>query len=194
MIGPRGKCVTKRVHPLVDRREGVPRFRILRKTYIEALEHQFIQQLFRERMNRQSVSLAGDRRLPMQPADDCERRHCVRGENDNPAAVCADIAGIPLTGLLAELIKIVQAPRLTMILYEVDNVHGQIYTDGRSLPKEFDFPAHLGYSIGHWEGDVFVVDTAGFNDKTSWISWATRTAKPCTLPNAFTAATSGTWM
>jgi hypothetical protein len=90
-----------------------------------------------------------------------------RGENDNPATVCADIAGIPLAGLLSEPIKIVQAPRLTIILYEVDNLHRQIYTDGRALPKEFDFPAYLGYSTGHWERDVFVVETAGFNDKTS---------------------------
>jgi len=90
-----------------------------------------------------------------------------RGENDNPAAVCSDIAGIPLAGLLSEPIKIVQAPRLTVILYEVDNLRRQIYTDGRTLPKEFDYPAYLGYSVGHWERDVFIVETAGFNDKTS---------------------------
>ena len=29
-------------------------------------------------------------------------------------------------------------------------------------------PAWLGYSIGKWEGDWFVVDTRGFNDK-SWL-------------------------
>ena len=27
-------------------------------------------------------------------------------------------------------------------------------------------PAYLGYSIGHWEGDTFVVETRGFNGKT----------------------------
>ena len=58
-----------------------------------------------------------------------------RAANDNPAAVCSDIAGIPLAGLLSEPIKIVQAPRLTMILYEVDNLHRQIYTDGRTLAE-----------------------------------------------------------
>jgi hypothetical protein len=102
---------------------------------------------------------------PLRPAAASLMRQ--RAANDNPAAVCSDIAGIPLAGLLSEPIKIVQAPRLTMILYEVDNLHRQIYTDGRTLPKEFDFPAYLGYSVGHWERDVFVVETAGFNDKTS---------------------------
>ena len=69
--------------------------------------------------------------------------------------------------LLSEPIKIVQAPRMTMILYEVGNLHRQVFTDGRSLPKEFDLPAYLGYSVGHWEHDTFVVETAGFNDKTA---------------------------
>ena len=40
----------------------------------------------------------------------------------NPANVCAEPAGIPFAGLVSEPIKIVQAPRLTMILYEVDNL------------------------------------------------------------------------
>jgi len=29
-------------------------------------------------------------------------------------------------------------------------------------------PEYLGQSIGHWEGDVLVVDTSGYNDKT-WL-------------------------
>jgi hypothetical protein len=84
----------------------------------------------------------------------------------NPAQVCAGVPGIPLAGFLSEPIKIIQAPRMSVILYEVDNLHRQIYADGRQLPKEFDYPAFLGYSVGRWERDVFVVETAGFNSKT----------------------------
>jgi len=87
-------------------------------------------------------------------------------DTNDPAKVCTEIGGIPLIDLLSEPIKIVQSPRLTVVLYEVGNTHRQIYTDGRELPKEFDFPAFLGYSIGHWEGDTLIVETAGFNDKT----------------------------
>ena len=61
----------------------------------------------------------------------------------------------------------IQSRRVTAVLYEVDNLHRQIFTDGRALLNEFDYPAYLGYSVGHWERDVFVVQTAGFNDKTS---------------------------
>jgi hypothetical protein len=75
--------------------------------------------------------------------------------------------GFPLAGLLSEPIKIVQAPRLTLILYEVQNLRRQIYTDGRGLPKEVNLPAYMGYSAGHWEKDTLVVDTAGFNTGTT---------------------------
>jgi hypothetical protein len=90
-----------------------------------------------------------------------------RAADRDAAEVCAGVVGIPRADLLSEPIKIIQAPRTTLILYEVGNLHRQVFTDGRRLPKEFDFPAFLGYSVGHWEGDVFVVETAGFNDKTA---------------------------
>ena len=74
--------------------------------------------------------------------------------------------GFPLAGLLSEPIKIVQAPRETMVLYEAGNFHRQIYTDGRKLPTEVNLPAFYGYSTAHWEGDTLIVETAGFNDKS----------------------------
>jgi hypothetical protein len=83
-----------------------------------------------------------------------------------PLDGCAQVFGFPLSGLASQPIKIVQAPRMSVIFYELGGLYRQIYTDGRGLPKEFDFPAYLGYSVGHWVRDVFVVETAGFNDKT----------------------------
>jgi len=74
--------------------------------------------------------------------------------------------GFPFQGFVSEPIKIVQAPRLTMIVYEFGGNHRQIYTDGRKLPAEFNLPAYLGYSVGRWERDTFIVETAGFNGKT----------------------------
>ena len=76
--------------------------------------------------------------------------------------------GFPLADLVSEPIKIVQAPRQTMILYEAGNFYRQIHTDGRVLPKEFDLPAFNGFSAGRWEGDTLIVETGGFNDKT-WL-------------------------
>lgn len=70
----------------------------------------------------------------------------------------------PQVGLLSEPLKIIQAPRETVVLYEAGNLHRQVYTDGRDFPAEFDLPAFLGYSVGHWEGDTFVIVTRGFKD------------------------------
>ena len=63
--------------------------------------------------------------------------------------------------------KIVQTPGLTLILYERDTTFRQIYTDGRK-PSEDPDPAWFGHSVGKWEGDTFVVDTVGFNDR-GWL-------------------------
>jgi hypothetical protein len=103
---------------------------------------------------------------PLRPeAAEAMRQNAERRESGNP---CSRVFGFPLAGLLSEPIKIVQSPRVTVVLYEVDNLHRQIFTDGRVLPKEFELPAYLGYSAGHWERDVLVVETAGFNDKTAF--------------------------
>jgi len=89
---------------------------------------------------------------------------------DNPGSHCLPL-GIPGAGILSYApFKIVQAPGLIVMLYEVDNTRRQVYTDGRKLPADPQ-PAWLGYSVGKWEGDTMVVDTAGFNDK-SWLDIA----------------------
>lgn len=76
--------------------------------------------------------------------------------------------GIPDAMLTRTLpFKILQMPGVTVILYEEFNNWRQIFTDGRPLPRDPQ-PAWLGYSVGSWDGDTFVIETAGFNDK-SWL-------------------------
>ena len=91
----------------------------------------------------------------------------ARKIDDFPATHCL-AQGIPLGSMLSEPVKFVQSPKLIAILYEADDKHRQIYTDGRVLPKEFDQPAWMGYSVGRWDRDTLVVESAGFNDKT-WL-------------------------
>jgi hypothetical protein len=101
---------------------------------------------------------------PMRPgAAEIMRRNATFADPDH---LCDRVIGFPVADLLSEPMKIVQSPRLSVILYEAGNLHRQIYTDGRGLPKEINLPAYLGYSVGHWEGETLVVETAGFNDKT----------------------------
>ena len=75
--------------------------------------------------------------------------------------------GVPHADVLPEPFKIIQAPGEILILYEVETIYRQIYTDGRKLPAD-PMGTWLGYSVGRWEGDTLVVDTMGFNDR-SWL-------------------------
>jgi hypothetical protein len=75
--------------------------------------------------------------------------------------------GIP-DAMVTSNMKIQQSSRLTLILFEEFNHYRQVFTDGRSHPQGDPQPTWLGYSIGRWEGDIFVVDTMGFNDQT-WL-------------------------
>jgi hypothetical protein len=105
---------------------------------------------------------------PMRPATaELARRNEERRGTDNPPAKCLP-QGVPRGDLFNYApFKIIQNPGVIAVLYEVDNTHRQIYTDGRKLPVDPQ-PTWLGYSVGHWEGDTLVVDAAGFNDK-GWL-------------------------
>ena len=75
--------------------------------------------------------------------------------------------GMPLVEMAPAPYKIVQTPGLTVMLYERDTTYRQVYTDGRKLPEDPQ-PSWLGYSVGKWDGDTFVVESNGFNDR-GWL-------------------------
>jgi hypothetical protein len=79
-----------------------------------------------------------------------------------PPTLCQPPA-VPITDVLPIPYKIVQTPGLTLMLYEGDTNFRQIFTDGRKHPVDPQ-PSWLGYSVGKWEGDWFVVHATGFND------------------------------
>ena len=56
---------------------------------------------------------------------------------------------------------------LIMILIEAETSFRQIFTDGRKLPGDLQ-PSWLGSSVGRWDGDTLVVETAGLNSRT-WL-------------------------
>jgi len=63
--------------------------------------------------------------------------------------------------------QLVQTPKQLVVLYEYFNSFRVIPSDG-SGHREDMVPTFMGDSVGHWEGDTFVVDGVGFNDET-WI-------------------------
>jgi hypothetical protein len=63
--------------------------------------------------------------------------------------------------------KFVQTGSLLVVLFEDVPGFRQVFLDGRGHPSNWD-PTWMGHSTGKWEGDVLVVDTVGFNDR-SWL-------------------------
>ena len=63
--------------------------------------------------------------------------------------------------------EIVQTPKETLMLFDWFYARRQIWTDGRKLPSDPE-PRFYAYSIGHWEGDTFVVESNGFDDRV-WV-------------------------
>jgi hypothetical protein len=74
---------------------------------------------------------------------------------------------VPDAALVGYPFKIIQTPAQLVILFEPFIDYRQIFTDGRTLPKDPQ-PTWMGYSVGKWEGDTLVVDSSGFNDQT-WL-------------------------
>ena len=58
--------------------------------------------------------------------------------------------------------EIVQRPGRVLILHEADHTFRQVWTDGREHPKDLS-KMWVGHSIGKWDGDTLVIDTAGLN-------------------------------
>jgi hypothetical protein len=63
--------------------------------------------------------------------------------------------------------EMVQTPgKMIQIFNEYRHVR-EIWTDGRTIPEDLD-PRWYGYNVGHWEGNSFIVESSGYNDR-SWL-------------------------
>jgi hypothetical protein len=113
--------------------------------------------------------------VPFQPwAEKLYKERVASNSRDDPTAACI-VGGVPRSDLVPYPFKVLQMPGLTVILYEAVHSYRQIFTDGRSLPVDPN-PTWFGYSVGQWDGDTFVVETAGFNDR----GWLDNFGKPAT--------------
>jgi hypothetical protein len=112
--------------------------------------------------------------IPYQPwAAALFKERQVNNAKDDPTSNCI-VGGVPRNDFVPYPFKILETPGLVAILYEAVHSYRQIFTDGRALPKDPN-PAWLGYSVGRWDGNVFVVESAGFNDNV-WLDNAGRPA------------------
>lgn len=112
-------------------------------------------------------SRPSERRWPTEPKLTKEGQAIVdafRAKYDvqsvEPGAYCV-ATGMPtmMFGFGNYPIEIIQTPKQITILAELEMQVRRIYLDGRKFPE--DYPeTRSGYSIGRWEGDTLVVETA----------------------------------
>jgi hypothetical protein len=101
--------------------------------------------------------------LPYQPwAAELVKKHMATSSQDDPHGLCLPDTFLRAYGL-PHIIKFVQTPRLLIALEEYNADYRQIFLDGRTLPDDLN-PSWKGYSVGRWEGETLVVDSAGFRD------------------------------
>jgi hypothetical protein len=81
---------------------------------------------------------------------------------DSPSTLCLPPGPVVDMGVG----KVVQTRDLLLMLWE-GTLYREIFLDGRPLPADPN-PDWMGYSVGHWEGNTLVIETAGFNDRT-WL-------------------------
>jgi hypothetical protein len=87
----------------------------------------------------------------------------------DPWKMCQPVGPFRMMAKEQTKIELVQVSAMIVMLFE-DLSHGMmrsIYLK-RGHPAKLE-PDWLGDSVGRWEGDTLVVDTAGFNDRT-WLN------------------------
>lgn len=109
-----------------------------------------------------------DGKLPYQPWARTERieRELPHRGYDDPTAHCF-VAGIPRSHYTPSPYQILQPPGYVIVLFERMSWR-QIPLDGRAHPPD-NVRLWMGDSVGRWEGDTLVVDTANLNGKT-WLN------------------------
>jgi len=99
-------------------------------------------------------------------------------DKDDPTLKCTPTAFGTLNVSMFDVgavAQIVATPKFVVMLTETFHGYRIVPTDGRP-PREDLPPSYRGDSVGHWEGDVFVVDTRNFTDDT-WM-WAEGRVSP----------------
>lgn len=89
-------------------------------------------------------------------------------EWNDPLFQC-DPAGYPrvMQQIFGELMRFVQTRDELIEFFEWDHTWRDIWTDGRKLQDDPE-PRYYGFSVGRWEGDTFIVESNGFDERT-WL-------------------------
>jgi hypothetical protein len=122
---------------------------------------------------RAKIQLVGGGDLPLTPAGKAAYEKNIAGLKDGSITDAARKFCVPdgLPRVLATPypFELIQAPPgQTTVIYELNHQIRVVAMD-KPMPDEKElttFPFYNGHSVGHFEGDTLVIETAGFNEKT----------------------------
>ena len=111
------------------------------------------------RLNSPGAAVRDYRRIKM--------RQVLPALGNDPMGRC-DPLGYPRNLWVASrAFEIVQTPSKMMQMFEWSRAYREIWTGKQRIPEDPD-PRWYGWAAGRWEGDSFVIDSTGYNEK-SWI-------------------------
>ena len=118
------------------------------------------------------LELVGGGELPLNEAGEQKYAETIEGLDegtiiDEARRLCVP-DGVPRILGNPYPFRIVHTPGQTTIIYELNSVVRFVYMDQPLAPlEELEIlPWYSGHSVGRWDGDVLVIETAGFNEKT----------------------------
>lgn len=85
------------------------------------------------------------------------------------AQVNCDPRGWPRLSTANYGFEFVTLPGRVLQFFEQTHTWRTIWTDGRKLPENPPELRWMGWNVGRWEGDTFIVESTGYDDR-SWLS------------------------
>src|SRR5438067_1683302 len=93
----------------------------------------------------------------------------------DPEGYCLPPGGPRLmaTPFPMEVIQLPEEDRIIMIYEGGTHIWREIFMDRRPHPRidNIEGQTYMGHSVGHWEGDTLVIDSAGYNEATWLDQW-----------------------
>jgi hypothetical protein len=82
----------------------------------------------------------------------------------------ANVPGLLRTLVYGRPFQFIPLQDKTVQLFEWFRIWREIWTDGRKMPED-PGPLVYGYSVGNWQGDTFVIETAGLDPRLWADEW-----------------------
>jgi len=95
---------------------------------------------------------------------DSHRAAAARGDFSFDGLTRCLPPGLPRLMLIDEPFEILQRPKVVYFVHQLNRLPRRAYID-ESAPTDAD-PKYLGYSVAHWDGDVLIIESSGFEDTT----------------------------